>query len=53
MRMTKLISARLASSLLPKQKMLINRHQLADAVLKITFSVSKIVGNVSYQINLA
>ena len=28
-------------------------HQLADAVLKITFSVSKIVGNVSYQINLA
>ena len=30
-----------------------NRHQLADAVLKITFSVSKIVGNVSYQINLA
>ena len=29
---------------------LFNRHQLADAVLKITFSVSKIVGNVSYRI---
>ena len=30
-----------------------NRHQIADAVLKITFLVSKIVGNVTYQINLA
>ena len=35
------------------QRTFFNRHQLADAVLKITFSVSKIVGNVSYQINLA
>ena len=33
--------------------LIFNRHQLADVVLKITFSVSKIVGNVSYQINLA